>query len=262
MPTNRPVVVSDQTLPGISAFVAILRRRMGIILIGLMLGVGAAALYCVVATPRYESMTRILVIKKLPALPAHGTESEPTMENSVDDDLLATHVLILQSPRLIRTALEQLDSDALATIERARDNDQDAIEYVADNLQVFRGGEGQGRAAHVITLQFRHTSAEDCQLILTALVESYQSFLSTTLQRPVDEALALIQQARDDIASELHGSRARYRDFREQAPLFWNGVDRLNIHQARLEKYESALAEVQLRLDIEQEARRKYMRQK
>ena len=75
----------------------------------------------------------------------------------------------------------------------AGNEDRELVDYVIDNLHVIRGGEGQGRLAHVITLQFRHGSAKDCADVVQAVVDAYRHFLDNDLSSPVDDALSLIR---------------------------------------------------------------------
>ncbi len=235
-------------MSGVLVLSSLIRRRYHWLAAGLIFGLMCATAYCLLATPTYESSTQILVVKKQPTLPARSSEGQREFEQAVGEDLLATHMLILKSPRVVEDAVHRNQLDQRSSIRASLGEDEDLVDYVIENLRVARGGEGQGRLAHVITLKFRHDSAQDCADVLQAVVDAYRHFLDTDLSGPVDDALNLIRQAKDDVQRELHSTRQEYQRFRESAPLFWKGNERWNVHQARQESFERALAEVRLQM--------------
>lgn len=244
-----------QELPGFFDAMNIVRRHGVVIVLVTVVCVMAAFAYRSFTPDIYESSTRILVVRKGATLPGPSSDASARFEGPIEEDLLATHMLVLKSPRVVEQALVREDLMGLPSIQAALEEDQDEIEYVIENLRVSRGGEGQGRLAHVITLRFRHTSDEDCSAILSAVVASYHEFIEERLAALGDDALQLLAEEKQQITVSLESSLNDYQTFRENTPLIFKGAEHLNVHQTRIEQLETALAEVRLRrVEIESRA--------
>jgi capsular exopolysaccharide synthesis family protein len=228
---------------------AIVRRRKGLILFGLVLGLGLATLYFFKATPQYESEAQILVVQKDANLPARGVEADQFGRDSSYQDLLATHVELLQSVRIIGDAVQKHQLDKLPTFQQARGDAEhfDPIGFVKKNLTVTKGGQGQAKDARVLKATFRGPSPDDCAAVLDAIVGSYQDFLGQTFRETSSEAVQLITQAKEELRKDLTIAEAGYQEFREKAPLFWEGDKGINPHQENMRQLEKSLLEVRLR---------------
>ena len=246
---------------------AAIRRRKGLIIFGLLLGLGLATLYYFQATPKYESTVQILVMKKDANLPARGVEADQYGREAGYEDLLATHVELFQSPRIIAEAIKTHGLESLPTFVRAKEKKErghewlppslaayeetrrhfDPVEFVQDNLTVEKGGHGQGKEARVLRASFRAPVAKDCALVMGAIVESYRNFLGETFQETSSEAVTLITQAKEELRNDLAESEAEYRKFRAESPPFWEGNQGINPYQEKLRELEKALVEVRLR---------------
>ncbi len=236
---------ADQTaddVPGLLAVWSLLRRRRRVIVITVLVGILSAGVFCAIAQPVFVSETAILVIGKDPSLPEHGISS--TQEQSVGDDLLATHMLIAISPRVVGDALSKGQLDKLPSIVTSLDDDETPTDYVIENLRVTRGGEGQGRAAHILNVQFQHNSAIDCAAILRSLVESYREFIDKTFQGGIGEAAALIEKAKNDLEAKLAVIETEYQMFRQRTSVLRKGDETFNVHMAYMETFTAALAQL------------------
>ncbi len=228
---------------------AIVRRRKGLILFGLVLGLGLSALYFFKATPKYESEVQILVMQKDANLPTRGVEADEFGRNSSYQDLLSTHVELFQSPRIIGNAIKKHELASLASFPKPRDSEPPAnpIGFVKRNLTVTKGGEGQSKDARVLQATFRGTSPADCAAVLEAVVESYQDFLGQTFKETSSEAVQLISQAKEELRDDLAKSEVDYQEFRRSAPLFWEGASGTNPQQETMKEVEKSLVDVRLR---------------
>jgi succinoglycan biosynthesis transport protein ExoP len=236
-----------QPQPGVVAVWSLIGRRYRAILVGLLAGVSLAGLYTVFATPVFESSTRILVTARDPFLSTQGSQSPQELIPPVSEDLLATHMQILVSPRVIGSALASQGLDQLPSLVGALDESQTATEYVVDHLRITRGGEGQGRAAHVINVGFRHTQDVECARLLKALIASYDDFLEQTFRGGIGEAARLIERAENNIGRELGEISAEYTQLRQSSSLLHKGTEILNVHLLHIERYEARLAEIRLK---------------
>ena len=236
-------------------------RRKGLMAFGLGLGLALACLYYFQATPIYESEVQILVMQKDPNLPTQGERRYDTQRPAMYEDLLSTHVQLLRSPRVVNYAVEKHQLGSLPTVAEQIKQEKDPAEYIIEELQVSKGGEGRAKDAHVLRATFRGPSAEDCAVILSAVVESYQDFLGETFQDTSKEAMDLISRAKTELGEELQEKETAYQEFREQSPLLWKGEESSNVHQQRLAEIERSLSQVRVyrteakaRLDVLEEA--------
>lgn len=235
--------LADASLPSL---LAVARRRILWIVVCLIAGWGLAAAYYVTAERQYESTARVLVMQKDPKLATTGAQSANTTESRISEDILATHIQLVQSQRIVSQALAENGLDQLPSILDKLRDDKSAADYVIENLYVTRGGTGQSKTAHVIQIAFRHTSEEDAKVVVEAIVESYRKFLGEKFQDVNKEAADLIAQAQKDLASELEDAEQQYTQFRQQAPLLWNGDQSSNTHRDRYEQIQTELGQLQL----------------
>ncbi len=237
-------------------------RRKGLIAFGLVIGLGLSYLYYSQVAPTYESEVQILVMQKNSNLPTQGPEGTNDFQRqSMDEDLLSTHVQLFRSPRIVKDAIEQLQLQSVPSIAAIIKEDKDAAEYVIKQLTVTKGGDGRAKDAHVLRATFRGPSPKDCATILDALVVGYQDFLGQTFQDTSAEAMELISQAKLELGEELGKADVAYREFREKSPLLWKGEQSSNVHQERFAEVEKSLAEIRVqrtevkaRLDVIEEA--------
>jgi len=247
----------------------IFRRRKWLLLFGLMLGLGLAALYYFQATPIFESRIEVLVMPKNQNLPAANANANNVVQQEVvDEGIMATHVQLLKRPEVIKKAIESGRLLELPTFREAlaaakeKHRGFDPVYFIThDHLAVTTGGEGKAKDARVLRATFRGPYPADNVAVLNALVASYQEFLGDTFSTTSQNAIELITKAKEELGTELDGLETDYRDFRETAPLFWKGKESLNLHKERLAKLEDSLTEIaqqrtetQARLDVINEA--------
>lgn len=240
---SQPVQAHDEA--GLLDILAIVRRRFWLIVFGLAVGLGLAALYYFKTTPMYESTVRILVMPKDSNLPSQGAaKGTEFQQKSAGDDILATHIELFQSPRVIQQAIDQADLLKLPTLAKVVANDGSPVRHIIKNLEVTRGGEGKAKDASVLAATYKGPSPEDCAAILEAIVSSYERFLKGTFEDTSSEAVNLITDAMTKLKSDLQVKKEEYSEFRASAPLLWQGESSLNVHQQRLAKVEASLSEI------------------
>jgi capsular exopolysaccharide synthesis family protein len=213
---------------------------------GLLLGWGAAVAYYFLAPAQYESTAQILVMRKDPRLATGGVQGAREEESKVSEDLLATHMQVVQSKRIVFQSLERDGLDQLASIHAQLSTDETPTDYVIDNLLVSRGGTGQAKSAHVLNIAFRHSSDEECRRIVHSIVQTYQSFLAEKFQDVNKEAAELIDRAQNQLRDELRIAEANYQTFREKTPLLFNGDQVTNIHRARYDQIQQELSDLEV----------------
>ncbi len=239
--------------PGLFDALSIFRRRFRYVVLGTLLGLAIAAVYFVMLKPKFESVTSFLV--DLPEnLP--GRSGDPTGEGSIlSDDTLADHVFIVDSAEVIQQALKEANLMELESIQNSLEEDQTEVEYVAENLRVTRGGEGQLRNARVITVRMRHGDADDTAAILKAIIASYKDFIGEQSGETGDQAIDTLREELNKAKQNLDKMKVAYDKFRDANPmLLGNQVDRINPYQDEVTKWNDSLAEIRA-LKIETRSR-------
>ena len=121
------------------------------------------------------------------------------------------------------------------------------LDYVQENLTVSRGGDGQAKSAHVLSVSLSHPDPEDASRILEAVIASYRQFVDETFHNVGSEAVTLITQASEALADDLEQKQLALQQHRIEAPLLWNNENAHNSHQARIEQYTAELSVLNVR---------------
>lgn len=221
------------------------RRRALIIASGLM-GLLAGGIYYLFSKPVYESRAQILVMQNDSALMATDKD---TTQSHVSADLLATHMSLLQSKRIVEQALVESQLGDLPSVAQAIPEDGSAADYVIENMYVSRGGEGAARDARVLSVAFRHTDPEDCKLITEAILQEYKRFVKSRFQDVNKEAVGLINTARLELESDINELASDYRRFRSESPLLSATEGGANVYALQYEELSAELSTLMLAID-------------
>jgi len=246
--TVNTLVLADSMQPGSTLNLgSVFRRQLWLILASTVLGVALAVLYWINAQIWYESQARIMVSQRSPQM----SSSDPSTSQDqtiVDEDVLANHMEIVRSRRIVEAALQRHGLMEIPSINQQLSTDVDAAEYVIDHIALKRGGEGTAKDARVLTIQFQHTDPKDAQQILEAVLVEYQSFLGAQLTQAMSEAGRLVEDAQNNLETALEDAQNDYVSARQKAPVLFQGAGSGNVF---LEKYRK-LHEELLTLDIQQ----------
>lgn len=215
-------MTDDSTKPAIEFnLLHFAQRRWQSLVLGTVLGLVAATAAYFLIPEQYESTAEVLVMKKNPAATSVGPGPAGDMQQSVVEDVLATHMKLISSRRVLDGAIERSGLAELpGVIEavEASDGELTTADYISEQLEVIRGGEGQAKNAQVLALSFRHNNSDEAEQVLAAVVDSYQAFLQSTFQDVSSEALGLIERAKDEIGQSLQKDETDYKNARSLAP--------------------------------------------
>ncbi len=236
-------------------FWGIMRRRWGVVLVTFALFTALAVFYAIVAPRVYTSATHILVMRKNPDLPIQsGANYGQPPQQEIGDALLATHMEIIRSERVIGDAVDNRKLEELESIRSELDPElalidhrRAVITYILEQLHVERGGEELEYAPLTFVCEFRHKHAVDASTVMTGIVESYQNFLADTLQDVNTEAADLILKAKDDLSADIKQLEDQYQDFRMRTPMLTLGAGDLNKFQIRLGLLQTECTRLELR---------------
>lgn len=225
----------------------IINRRKGLVAVAAVFGLLLGAAYYLLVPPSFESTTQILLMQNESA--SLASEKNNTTQDSISDDLLATHMSMLQSRRIIGDALKNGKLEDLPSLVKEIEEDGTPIPYIIDNLYVTRGGAGTAKGARVLSLAFRHSNAEDSQSVVKAILDEYKSFVSSKFQDINKEAYSLINKARLEMESDIDALSEEYRKFRSESPILASEPGRGNIYSIRYEELSSELSTLYSAID-------------
>ncbi|MEJ7591889.1 MAG: polysaccharide biosynthesis tyrosine autokinase [Planctomycetaceae bacterium] len=225
----------------------ILKRQMWLILACVSLGGALASLYWINAAAQYASQAKVMVSQRSSQITS--TESASADDQSiVDEDVLANHMEIIKSRRIVETALKRHGLLDLESITSQLEPDVDAAEYVIKQIQLKRGGEGTAKTARVLSISFSHVNPDDAKLILEAILIEYQTFLGSQLSQAMSEAGRLVEDAQNNLETALEDAQTEYVEARQKAPVLFQGEGSGSVF---LEQYKR-LHEELLTMDIKQ----------
>jgi uncharacterized protein involved in exopolysaccharide biosynthesis len=258
--------VAEPALPAWLEVWQIFWHRKGRIVLMLMLGLAAGALFCFVTGPRYDSSTQLLVLKKrLDTMPITGPD-----QTRAADDYLSTHMLLITSRKVIGRAIEKGQLQNLAQfqdkgglrhevtdwvmqeilgVEPDQKREEKLTTDIINTLVVTRDAQRPGISPsnEVINLSFRGPVASDGPKVLNAIIASYQEFLQETYRNTNVETVELITQARVMVQKDLEAKEAAYQKFLAETPPLWKTHDRSTAQQDRIIKIDAKLAALRLR---------------
>jgi succinoglycan biosynthesis transport protein ExoP len=239
---------SGRGLGDAKQLLGIARRRWLWILASLVVALGLAVAAYVVTPKTYRSTAKISITGRNTELTALNAYSSLEAETLISEDILATHMEIMTSRAVIERAVKNRNLAELPAIQESVNDDTTPAQVIAKQLVVSRGGMGQARTARVLNVQFDSSSAEASQIVVEALVESYQGFIKEKFQDVNRDAVGLIGRARESLAQEVADKELALETHRKNAPsLLWKrGQDGFNSHLLRYEELERERAAVQV----------------
>lgn len=234
---------SNNQQPSIN-LVAIVRRQKWLILACVCQGIGLAVLYWMYAPVLYESRARVMVSERSPQVSTTGTSA--ASESMVDEDVLANHMEVIRSRRIVEAALSRHGLAELPSIVSKLKQDEDAVDYVTSNLKLTRGGVGSAREARILSVSFVHDDAENARQILESIVVEYQAFLNQQLSNAMAEANSLIKDAQSNLEKDLTEAQQKYVNVREKAPVLFQGEGSGNVYVEQFRTLHKELVELEI----------------
>jgi capsular exopolysaccharide synthesis family protein len=232
----------QETLPVRSGtnFLALFWRRKALLATGLVVGLVLGGLYYSQQKPVYQAAAQVLVVKKRPdTLPLPGNDGG----YAYWEDYLATHLKLIKSPLILSRAARRKELQGLASFA-GQSNLTGAIQ---GGLQVNRDKESSGGTSNILDISFRGPVAEDCPVVVNAVIESYKDFLDETYRNVSDNTLELIRKASKTLKDELAGKEQKRAQFLEKNPVLWRGKEGTSPLQERLASIEARVSTLLVR---------------
>jgi len=222
----------------------VLGRQRWLIIFFAMLGMAAGVFYSTQATVWYKSTAAILVNSKNAGLDSNNAS------DVVDEDILANHMEMLRSRKIVEGALTKDGLMDLASIQPmlSEAKGEDAADYVINQLEIVKGGSGAAKTARSLNLAFAHTDPEEARKILESVLVEYQNYIAGQLESVMSKANEFITHAKDEVESELRTAEQEYLTARKAAPMLFQGEGSSNVYQDKYRRVEEEL----LNVDIEE----------
>ena len=208
------------------------RRHKWLILLLTVVGGGLGYLAFMKQEPVYVSTARVRVERD--AMP--GTDE-------VDDagDLgVGTRVQEVISQRVL---LDAITAKNLAQRPEFAD-EKSAFGAIVDRLEVERLPDSD-----ILELSYFGETEEEPQVVLSAVTDAYQKFLTAGFGSRVGTMLEYINQARGELDTELADLRETYREMREKSPLVRGENGMVSPHEAEMQRYGQERDALQVKIE-------------
>ena len=189
----------------------LLRRHCWRLVFGIVIGLLAGAYYFVTVTPTYEAKAQLL-IEKQRAVGIDGISAGLVYHR----EDAGTHIAILKSPWFIGQVIQSRGLGELSLFEESRDPIkliQSAVIIVPEKSE-----EDGSSESVVLNLTFQGPVAEECKIVLNALIESYKSHLNKTSRNENEGALKLITHKAEEVRGQMNDLEAEYGEFIKASP--------------------------------------------
>lgn len=223
----------------------ILHRQRWIIIFLAICGLTAGVAYAKYAQVWYQSSATVLINQK-----SAGLDSEGTGQEMVEEDILANHIQLIKSRKIVGEALDENKIATLPSIVKHLNAERpgfDAADYVVEHLSIAKGGEGSAKAARSLRVTLTHTDAHDTELILTAVMKRYEQFIIAQVEQLMGRANEMVNEAKQDIESELIAAEQEHLTSRQNAPLFFQGEGSSNVYQDRYRRLQEELLDLDIK---------------
>lgn len=221
--------ITNTSAPGVDIVRLLFRNKyliVGGLLAGLLLGQAA---YMKLG-PVFSANTKIQVSQKNPV---------PIKEGEVQTfGELTAHIDVIKSPRIVGQAVKAGKLTELPSLEGEKDPAQEII----DSLKVKRLSGTDRTYLNILNLTYENKNSHDAKVIMQAIVDAYQHYLDEVRDQNTGEIIDQLNKANESILSDLEQKKKEYKEFRKDAPLYWENTPgseaavagSTNMHQERV----------------------------
>ena len=220
----------------------ILRRQRWMIVFFSALGLACGIAYALNAQVWYQSQAKVLINEK-----SAGLGSGNSATAIVDEDILANHMELLRSRKIVGEALAESGLMGMESIKPHLIGDQDAVDFVIDRLELTKGGGGSAKTARSLMIALKHTDPEDAQTLLTAVMARYKDFIVDQVEDVMKRADNLVEQAKNEVEADLIAAEEEHLNARQNAPLFFQGEGSSNVYQDRYRRLQEEMLDIDIK---------------
>ncbi|MGL4422487.1 MAG: GumC family protein, partial [Gemmataceae bacterium] len=180
-------------------FLAAVVRRWPWLVIGVVIGtLGGFLMLYLSRAPLYQSTAQVLVVKKRDMISGSNDTRMAYLE-----DYVATQVTLIKSERIMLEAAKKIKPGQITMYlpedETARGK------YLSAMLTVAREKDAMAQTGgtNVLNLAYRGPNAEDCQTILTIIIETYKKELESVYDDETTRSIKLYEQMINQISDDV-----------------------------------------------------------
>jgi len=203
-------------------------RRRGIILAGACLGLLVGVIYYCLHPPLYQSTAEVAI------QPKHSDLLGGAGQDTGHDGYVTAQVARLRSPVMVEQAVHEAHLGDLPSLAA----EPHMVAAVLRSLTISRGRNQFGEN-NLVALSFKGSQADDCPVVLHAILEANQRYLASVHAAETSQAVKTVLNARDSIEQQLGRQEQAYADFRNAHPLVDKGTAGTSPLQHRLDDLQS-----------------------
>jgi uncharacterized protein involved in exopolysaccharide biosynthesis len=137
---------------------------------------------------------------------------------------------VLKSSQIIESAIRARTAPAGPPSTQPN---PEVITQIRNGLTVVASKTPAGQG-NLFKLSYRSSDADDCRVVLAALLASYKESLEKKHEAVAGDTVELIVHEQENVRKELAAQESEYRSFREKAPLLGKSRDGLELRQEGL----------------------------
>ena len=192
----------------------ILKRQWGLIFFGMLFCVVLGFLYYAKTQRLYKSEAQLFIIERNPSQVVDPGASTYT---NVQDSLLSSHIMIIQSTRILSEAFASLKAENNLELESLYSKDN-VIQYIKNNLKTTKGGDGKLKSAMIMTVSFTSPSPQESEAVLSAVVKTYVDYVNKEYSDPTEKIAELHKDSKADFERQLKELQEGMAKFRQEHP--------------------------------------------
>lgn len=215
--------------PGVD-IVRLLFRNKILLISGLAIGLFLGQAAYTKLGPIYSASTKIQVSQK---------NHVPIKEGEIKTfGELSAHIDVIKSPRIVGEAVKEAKLNQLPSLAKY----SDPTEEILGSLKVKRISGTDRTFLNTLDVLYENPRSQDAKIVTQAIVDAYQRYLHEVRQENTDKIREQLTQANDQILADLDQKKKEYKEFRKEAPLYWESTPgseaavagSTNVHQERV----------------------------
>ena len=219
-------------------------QRRGVVLLGLVCGAVLGLLAYARKPAVYRGGAQVLVVKKqsASALPVGGGV-DPRV--AVMDDYVATHLIVIRSPDVIRRAVQKRNLGQLRSLAGG-----DPVGIIQGGLAATReqGKDAPAGAAgtSIINLSYSGSDPGDVETALLAVIEAYKDFLDVAYRNISEDQVNAVRSSTDEVEAKLLKNDRDHKEFVARHPVLLTGENAVPLHHTLITEYQKKLADAEV----------------
>ena len=201
----------------------LIKRKFWIIQFFVLLGIGLSLLYYFKAPKTYESIATIFVDEK--SAPSVSGEGDFSNDSSIEK-----YLVTLKSTKILAPAIATGNFRDLKSF----DDYNDILYYLREEDALSAKPADAKSNSGVISLSFRGSSPEECQLVLDEIVNTFDDHIMSTTKNIGGETAQLVTEIKDQMLTQLEDVEMQIRELMVRPELLNIDGRVVNPHQIQL----------------------------